>query len=501
VSARRHAVAAAFVFALAFAVYAPTISFDFVYPDTVHVVGNEYITKFSYLKMYFGAGSLKASQWSRGVPYYRPMYPLSFLLDYKAWGFNPAGFHLTNVLYHAFAGAALYVLLVLMTGRWRLSLLASSLFALHTVHTEAVDWISGRSEAQAGLFVLLSFIFCIMARRRRKGRAALLFSVSVLWFSLALLSKEVAVMFPLVLVLYEALWGRHERGGARYLYLAFFGAATAVYFALRVEAVGAVFGSFESMGFSDVPPDMDWAQRLSAVLAVSVSYLRLLVAPVGLRNYYAVDVPESPFEAASLARVAILVAVFAGIFYSLRKSKTVFFWSSFTILMLLPVTASYAVSSKFAQTLMSERYLYLPSAGFCVLAALALVWLWERGPAAWAKPAAALAALALSVTYGSLTLARHGAWKDQEAHYKSCVEDSPWSSLANFNLGLWYFRRGERALAKKHMTAAIRLNRNSQAISIASWEEFDRVFDPNTSLPEAIAILRRIIVVKPNDGT
>lgn len=88
---------------------------------------------------------------------YRPLCVLSFRLNHWLSGFNPFGFHLTNVLLHVLATG-----LVLATSRTllpaRCPLLAAALFAVHPVHVEAVAGVVGRADVLASVFFLCSFL-------------------------------------------------------------------------------------------------------------------------------------------------------------------------------------------------------------------------------------------------------------------------------------------------------------------------------------------------------
>ena len=90
------------LFILSFSIYAPSLFYPFVYPDTVHIAPNMFITDTSYISMYFSSDFYVSGNFGVRVPYYRPMFPMSFLMDYKIWGLNPMGFHLSNIVYQGF---------------------------------------------------------------------------------------------------------------------------------------------------------------------------------------------------------------------------------------------------------------------------------------------------------------------------------------------------------------------------------------------------------------
>src|SRR6266568_1030350 len=130
-----------------------------------------------------------------GGIYYRPLISLSFILDKEFWLLNERIMHLENVLLHLLNMVLVYYLaLTLLPDHEKeeslLPLTAALCFGLHPINTEAVNWISGRTDVMAGTFVLLSALYLIKFRQENKK---LFLVVSSLALLLGVLSKEVAV--------------------------------------------------------------------------------------------------------------------------------------------------------------------------------------------------------------------------------------------------------------------------------------------------------------------
>ncbi len=93
--------------------------------------------------------------------YYRPVLAISMMLDYVLWQ-EASGFHLTNILFHVCNTLLVFFLSwkLIRVQAWRvpLSFLAALLFAVHPIHTEAVDWISARTDLLATFFSLSAFL-------------------------------------------------------------------------------------------------------------------------------------------------------------------------------------------------------------------------------------------------------------------------------------------------------------------------------------------------------
>lgn len=136
----------------AFFVYFNALGNDFAYDDNVQIKKNPYITSFKYLNDIF-TKNVWAFRGVEGISnYYRPMMTLPYLLNYQAFGLNPFGFHLTNILFHLMA-----TLLVFLLGRRLLSndlmaFMAALLFAVHPIHTESVTWVAGLTDVNCAVF-------------------------------------------------------------------------------------------------------------------------------------------------------------------------------------------------------------------------------------------------------------------------------------------------------------------------------------------------------------
>ena len=140
---------------------------------------------------------------------YFPMVYTSFRLEYKLWGLNPHGYHITNILLHSINALLLWRLLrsLSIPGGW----VAAAIFALHPVQVESVAWVSERKNLLVALFGFLSILMWIrfIYQPSRSGRGRLFYVLSLFFYLLALLSKTTACTLPAALIL--ILWLRHIR--------------------------------------------------------------------------------------------------------------------------------------------------------------------------------------------------------------------------------------------------------------------------------------------------
>ena len=148
---------------VSFLVYYNALNNDFVFDDESVVQNNQSILTLANIPKFFTAEEGFHKVIGR---YYRPVVSSLYAVDYAIWGMNPFGFHLTNVIIHVIASLLLLMVLMKLFGDYKNGLLAALIgaliFAVHPIHTEAVSWISGRTDSLATLF----FFFIISLLRK-----------------------------------------------------------------------------------------------------------------------------------------------------------------------------------------------------------------------------------------------------------------------------------------------------------------------------------------------
>jgi len=140
--------------------------------------------------------------------FFRPIISLTLFLDYRIWGLNPVGYHLTNIFFHGLNGFLVYELSRLLFRDAKLagnfvdfaSIISAFIFIILPSHVEAVTWISARSDLVATCFGLAA-LCCYLKYKETRDRGWFLFSY--LFFFLGLLSKESVIIYPGLIFLYE----------------------------------------------------------------------------------------------------------------------------------------------------------------------------------------------------------------------------------------------------------------------------------------------------------
>ena len=448
-------------------VYAGALQCGFVVDDVPQIVENDWVTSFRHLPEVFGAGVWDFE--GRTSSYYRPLMYVWYMAIHVLAGKAPWAFHLGNVLLHV-AATALVTLVaarLLEDGAPRPRILpaplaAGLLFALHPIHTEPVTWIAGACDVGFALFAAAAVWLWITARDGAWGRVA----GAAACVLAAALFKEPGVTIVLVLAAYDLLVRREpiapRRRALRYAALA---AALVVYLALRLHALG-------SLAPTAGANPMDAGAWAGSVVVLASRYLGSLLLPVRLSFWHVFVPPPSLLARDVLLAAAILAVAVVAAWAAARASRPAAFALALLAIPLLPAL-HLGVLNQGIENAFAERYLYLPSFGFVVLAALAYRAIAARG--ARAERAALSAVLAVAALYAAGTALRVPTWRDHLTLWSDAVAKAPESATARMNYGF-------------ALLAAGRAAEGSQALRSAASQQPDLV---NRELAKAAAYMAR----------
>ena len=427
-------------------IYSNSLFNSFVWVDHTQIVQKEHIIQdFNGLVNVFSHGMPGFSSSVQGG-YYRPVINLAYSIDYWIWGLKPFGFHLTNVLAHTLTGVILYLVILAILGQEPVAFLSAILFLAHPIHTEAVAWISGRGDMFFALFYLLAFLLYIKAGTRDPGGIPgfnRLYLLSGISFVLALQSKEMAITLPLILILYDVCFTYRKRVSNLFravkIYIFYF-AILGCYLLFRLIILGGV-------GTGQTLPGNSLLTAFYTTSRIFTGYIWKLLFPINLAVADVVRLANTlidPAVAGSMLLLFILIA--AGIF--LYRSRPILSFGIFWFFITLIPVSNFIP----ALHLSAERFLYLPSAGFCIILASIL---WSSYSLVKAKrPQLKWSIIAVSaaipLVYGILTFNRNFDWKDDLTIFSDAVRKSPYTREAYGELGVTYMdmkRYGEAEMA------------------------------------------------------
>ncbi len=433
--------------ALAWIAYSPAINGGYVFDD---------ITLTFRSDPNFAARN--AASVVRGV---RPLVELSHWAVYQIVDGHPFLHHLLSVLIHAASAVLLgYILLRLLTligterarARW-LAALGAGIFLLHPANTEAVAYVTSRSEVLSVFFYLAAL--AVFLNRSQPpiswGRAIAVLAL----FVLALLSKEHSLTLPIALVLLDLWVYRFSaadvlRYGWKIYGLMLAGAAVGAALVMQVlqGAVTAGFGM----------KDLSWWEYLLTQGRAIALYFRLYLLPVGQNGDYLFPVSHTPLEYGAIFYwAAIAAAAIAALVYRKRTPLISLGFLLFLVL-LMPTSSILPI-----QDAAVERRVYLSSVGLLI----ATVGLLRRIDLPLSTFRYAGIALLLVLMVG--TYQRSEVWASHDAFWNDVLLKNPESWRANVQVGLTALEEGrcqealekfEKALpnAADNFTAALHMN-------------------------------------------
>lgn len=410
--------------------FVPSLEYDFVFDDFSLVQNNETVQSLGQA----------ARAMVQGVAY-RPLRTLSYALDHAVGGMDPFVFHLSNLVWFA----------LLLAVAWRVlraaglgdgaALAALALFAAHPVHVDAVAYISGRRDLLSALFILLAFWAYLQFRRTRR---AWWWAAVLAGFLLAFLAKELGIVVPALIFLYEWVeetaaaegkpWRRLGRGFGRTL-------RNGWWYWLPAAAVGAGLVVYKVF-LTTTSGKVGWwggsfITNLLTVAKVLAYDLWLMVLPVTLRADYSYDgfpIAYTWADPLGLAAAALVVTLLAALVWlAATGRRQAAFWGLWFFVALLPV--AHLVPH---HELLAEHYLLLPSLGACALGGLGLAWLHGRNRRlAWAAGGGVMVFFAVAL------LAHSPTYRDNVTLFADTVAKAPRCVRANRVLAEHHFDRGE----------------------------------------------------------
>jgi protein O-mannosyl-transferase len=431
--------------------YANSLSGAFVFDDTKQIAGNPALRSWGNILRAFTSDvwSFQRGTLSKDIPppYYRPLFTAYLTLNYKLLGLWEPGWHLMNLLVHCGASVLVFFLIKRLSGDRLIATLAALIFGLHPVHVESVSWISGIPDPLAALFYVPSLIWYV--RYRTGGNKKFLFA-SLIAYGLSALCKETPLALPLVFMVWEltrskATQSLSARGREIIPQMIPFAVVAGAYLAVRFSVLGRL--SWKHPFMAQVPDSAIWM----TVPYVFVSYLRHLVAPFYLSLIYGTSFITSAADPKFLLPFG-LVAALIGLLWTYRQRLNRQVWIALALLVapLLPVLNLKVFHYEY---IIQDRYLYLPSIGFCYLIAMALLRLSRTR-----KQLATVLALMIILAFGVGTFAQNRVWHSAVSLWQRAVYYSPDSWSTHYNLGLAYLNLSQYQAAVDELAQARRLN-------------------------------------------
>ena len=428
--------------AATFTIYWQVVGYDFFdLDDSLYVISNIYI------KCGFIPESIKSVFSSTQAAMWLPLTWLSFILDFNLYGLNPAGYHLTNIIFHVINVLLLFLALRTMSGAFWKSAIVAALFALHPLHIESVAWITERKDVLSGFFWMLCIIFySSFIRNGGLIRYTALFAC----FLLGLMAKPMVVTLPIILLLLD-YWpfNRIEESWTpdnRQKLLRVIGEKIPLFILSLVIVVvtltAASNKAIPSISVLSIPV------RISNALVSYMEYIYKAFVPINLASYY-------PHPGATIPLISIFTAfIFLGLTtiaaFLLRKRfpYLIVGWLWY-LLTLFPVIGIFQAGMQ----AMADRFVYIPLIGiYCMV-------VWGVGDIISHFRIRLRFVIALTgtilIVLSTLTYQPLGFWKDTETLYNRALDVTKNNYIIHTFLGHYYMTDAENDKALDQYAQAL----------------------------------------------
>lgn len=454
---------------ITFIAYLPVLKNGFVWDDQLYIMSNTLLNPIDLLKIF--------TQNVGGN--YHPLTILTLAIELHFFGINETGYHAINLLLHLLNVILVFYTVFLLCDKVGIALIASLLFGIHPLHVESVAWISELKDLLYTFFFLMSYTFYLkylnIGQRKYYVFALLLFAVS-------LLSKAMAASLPVLLVLTDYYKGSKINIRTLLEKVPFFLLAL-------IFGIIAIYAQKQSNSILDLSV-FTFPQRIVFACYGFITYLYKLLLPIQLSAYY-------PYPVKSGGTVPVLfyayVILFLGlttyVIYSVRNTKKIFFGlgfftvTVFLVLQLLPV----------GNTIMADRYSYIPSIGIFYLAGEAVNFAWDKK----LKLVSILLLCVFTVFFSLQTYARCSIWKNGMTLWTDVIDQDQTIASAYYNRGNFIMNHGGFNEALNDFNKAIELAPNH----FDAFNNRGNLFMNHNLYDSALKDFNKAIKLKPDLST
>ena len=430
-------------------IYANTLNGEFVYDDLRQIVRNTLIqdgSKF-WQAMTSDVWAFKGGD-EASSNYWRPSFVFWMILNFRFFGLNVVGWHLTNILLHLAVVALAFLLLRRLHVSRAVAGAIALLFAVHPVHTESVAWISGAPDLILGASLLGATWFVISLTEKQTASR---WAWAIILYMIALGAKEIAILYPLVVVAVLSARGTEKTTSS---------SRQTWSITWPFAAVGVLYlvARFSILGLIERSPDgaATLGQSILTAPSVFTFYLRQMILPYWIG-------PSYPMRALATSSIGlqnfVIPLVIAGVFvwwmiWIAGRSRL---GRVGVALLLVPLLPAMNITAFHPEQLVHDRYLYLPLLGFLILILPALGALLQQVAKEQTTRVPLLLfilALLLAVPLAAQTIRYNRAWISNVDLWEWGVGSDPNSAFNNQQYGVQLHK------AKRLDEAARALNRS-----------------------------------------
>lgn len=422
-----------FLIVFGFLLYYQSLFFSFTYlDDNQLILTNQGILKQGGVLNIF-TSDVFFSAIGNGF-YYRPLLNISFLIDSYMGGVEPFIYHYMNVVFHLLAVCLIFTLFKKILSSKKTAFFLSLIFLIHPALTQAVTWIPGRNDSLLTIFIVSSFLLFINFIKTDK---ITYFWWHLVFFTLAIFTKETAIFLPLFCLAYYFLDDyrfRVENARSNFIIIA-------------VTWFSALFiwGLFRTLSLSGNTSLL--AMFLSELrnFPVFLMYLGKALLPFNLGVYPTLQ--DSSYLLGAIAAIIIGAAFFKTEKLNWKRLALGGLW--FLIFLLPSFMRPNDIPADFL-----EHRLYLPIIGLLII----FSELYPLKNIDWRDKTTKIIAALIIILFSGLTFWHSRNFVDRLSFWKKAALDSPQSAFVNNNLGSMYYLDNNLTLARKYYLLALRLD-------------------------------------------
>ena len=422
-------------------VFGATINNGFVWDDTLLIVANPAYQNADFKTIFTGLAN--------GLEYL-PIRDLTFILDYRLWGWAPMGWHATNLIIYA-----ALVITVYFTSKGifhafnrnqspcaepdtignTFAFVVALLYAVHPLNVQSVAFVTQRNTLLAGLFTFASTALFLRFIRTSGGAASLAYILSLLMYILALFSKAIAIPLPLLFLAFAiTLKGREQKWRL----------AGVIPFMITAGACSVLFQNIARSTKMVNELNMQFGggtlvSRLCVATQIPFFYIAKFLLPINLSPEYNIQFSRNFASVTAIAAMSGLLLTLVVILMAARKFPLMAVGGAWYFVMLLPVLnliPSYPT--------VADRYTFLPLYGLCLVSAWGLLSLMKRFRTAGVCCTVLLVMLSALCAYMLTKI-----WHSGESLWLYAQKQDPRSSYISSQLGAYYESVGEYAKARQ----------------------------------------------------
>ncbi len=377
---------------------------------------------------------------------YHPLPMLSLALDWKMFGDEAQGYHLTALLFHLLNTILVFFfILMLMNSAW-MATIVSAFFAIHPAHTESVAWISERKDLMYVSFYIMSlcaYLFYL------KSKSVLTYSLCIFIFILSLLSKGQAVTLPVVLLGIDYLQKRKWEWKVFNEKIPYF--ILSIAFGLLAVKAQSLSKSIADIPFYTFP------EKILFATYSLFSYIYKSIVAYPLSAFYPYPLKGNGYSWLIWTSPILLLLIAITVVFKFRKNRVVIFGLGFflvnvaLILQILPVGAA----------IMADRYTYLAYLGLFFLFAYLFDWVQKNNSIKNRyKQLFSVLIILIIIMQSSIAMDRISIWKNSESLWLDTIEKYNYVPVAHNNLGSYYQKSNMLDEALNQFNKAINLQKN-----------------------------------------